>query len=113
MPDQSTTYQKEMATPAHKPGMEAVVNRGPQHAVASEGDTRDSSGNRTGERKTVSPPTQSAFGPSSASDPAPAPPPAQKPPASNHEPLSVIGKVRDQQVSDIVDKAAGSGADNE
>ena len=112
MPDKTTTYEKEMATPSHKPGMEGVVNRGPQHAVASEGDTRDQSGNRTGARKTVSPPTQSAFGPASASDPPP--PPASSPkPASSPDPLSIVGKVRDQQVSDTVDKIAGGKEDGE
>lgn len=105
MPDQHT-YESLMNTPAHKPGMEEHVNRGPQHAVQSEGDARDSSGNREGARRAVSPPTRSAFGADSASDPAP---PAAKPaaPASTDPSLSIVGKVRDQQYSGIVDKMAG------
>lgn len=104
MPDK-TTYQSEMNTPAHKPGMEGVVNRGPQHAVASEGDTRDASGNREGARRTPSAPTQSAFGPVSNSDPAPAPA-KTAPPAPDHEPLSIVGSTRDAQYSKIADDAS-------
>ena len=109
-----TTYQSEMATPAHKPGMEGVVNRGPQHAVPSEGDARDSSGNRQGARRTVSAPTQSAFGPASASDPAPPPaPPAAKPaPSQTTDASGIGGRMREQKIMDTVDKAAGGG-DNE
>lgn len=38
-----TTYESEMNTPAHRPGMEGVVNRGGTPAP----DARDSDGNRT------------------------------------------------------------------
>lgn len=103
MPDK-TTYQSEMNTPAHKPGMQGVVNRGPQHAVPSDGDTRDSSGNRQGARRTVSAPTQSAFGAASKSDPPP--PPDTPPKVASPDPLSIVGKTRDAQVSQIVDDAS-------
>lgn len=89
--------------PLHKPGMEGVVNRGPQHAVPSEGDSRDSSGNRTGARRTVSAPTQSAFGPASASDPPPAP--DTPPKTASPDPLSIVGKTRDAQYDKIVTDA--------
>jgi hypothetical protein len=107
----TTDYAKEMSTPAHKPGMQNVVNRGPQHAVPSEGDARDSDGNRQGPRRTVSPPTQSAFGPASASDPAPAAA-AKAAPSQSTSVSGIGGRMREQQIMDTVDKAAGSG-DNE
>lgn len=61
MPD--PTYESEINQPVHRPGMEGVVNRG---SMASSDDEP---------RHVVSPPTQSAFGPASASDPAPKTPP--------------------------------------
>jgi hypothetical protein len=114
---QPTTYESEINTPSHKPGMESVVNRGSQHAVPSEGDTRDQSGNRTGARRQVSPPTESAFGPASHSDP---PPPTssankQAPPSTPSADMTPGsgGKVREQKITDYVDKAAGTGTDSE
>lgn len=94
-----TTYESEMNQTAHRPGMESVVNRG--------ADARDQSGTREGARRTVAPPTQSAFGAASASDPAPAP--AAKPAATAPDSLGtdIRGKAREQKMNDIIDKAAG------
>lgn len=103
MPD--PTYQSEMSQPVHQPGMEGPVNRGPQHAVASEGDERDSSGNREGARRTVSAPTQSAFGPVSKSDPPPksTPAPAAAAPAEDSPGAGIGGKIRTQKILSQVD----------
>lgn len=100
-PTNTTSYDQEINQPAHRPGMEKVVNR--QHAAD---DPRDSSGTRTGNRPTVSAPTRSAFGPDSASDPAPnSPAPAQAPAASAVN--AIDGGLREQQINEVVDKAAG------
>jgi hypothetical protein len=89
MPPSETTYHSEINQPAHRPGMESVVNRG--------GDARDQSGNREGPRRTVGAGTQSAFGPASASDPAPKAAPAA--PESSSGPAEP-----DDMVMKIVDK---------
>jgi hypothetical protein len=94
----STTYADEMSQPVHKPGMESVVNRGTP-------DT-DKDGNRTGPRRTVSPPTQSAFGPASASDPAPASPkPSAAPTPDPDSAAGIGGKAREATVMGQVDQA--------
>jgi hypothetical protein len=105
-PTRPTTYSDEINQPVHRPGMEKVVNR----QMAD--DPRDASGNRTGDRPTVSAPTRSAFGPDSASAPAPkAAPPASAPASTSQSPVNAIdGKQREQQITDYVDKAAGSGS---
>ena len=100
-PPPSTTYNDEINQPAHRPGMEKVVNR----AIAAD-DPRDSSGNRTAGRPTVSPPTRSAFGPDSASDPAPkeTPAPAATP---DESPVNAIGgRAREDQIMSAVDKSS-------
>ncbi len=88
------TYDSEMNQAAHRPGQEGAVNRGPQHAVPSEGD----------DRHHVSPPTRSAFGADSASDPAPksAPRPA---PATNTAEPSMGNKAGYDPIQSAVDKA--------
>lgn len=100
-PPPSTTYDQEINQPAHRPGMQGVVNR------ASTDDPRDASGNRTGDRPTASPPTRSAFGPDSASSPAPkaaAPAPAATP---DESPVNAIdGKLREDQIMTAVDKSS-------
>jgi hypothetical protein len=107
-PTRTTTYNDEINQPAHRPGMEKVVNR----QMAD--DPRDASGNRTGDRPTVSAPTRSAFGPDSASAPAPkaAPPPAVDPSSTSTSNAvnAIEGKQREGQITDYVDKAAGSGS---
>jgi hypothetical protein len=95
-----TSYAEEMNQPAHRPGMENVVNR--QQAD----DPRDSSGNRTGDRPTVSAPTRSAFGADSASDPAPKSPPGASSSSSDSPVNAVEGHEREQQISSYVDKTA-------
>lgn len=100
-PTPSTTYDQEINQTAHRPGMEGVVNR-----ASSTDDARDSSGNRTAARPTVSPPTRSAFGPDSASDPAPkaAPTPAAAPAAPDGS--GTGGRQREQAIMDTVDKSS-------
>ena len=100
-PTPSTTYSDEINQPAHRPGMQGVVNRG-----SSTDDARDASGNRTGDRPTVSAPTRSAFGPDSASDPPPkaAPAPAAAPPAPDAS--GIGGRQREQTIMDTVDKSS-------
>jgi hypothetical protein len=92
------TYESEMNQPVHKPGMESVVNRG-----AAADDPKDSSGNRSGPRRAVSPPTRSAFGADSASDPAPKAPPQA--PAPTPDASGIGGRMREQQIMDTVDAA--------
>lgn len=82
MPD--PTYESEESQPAHRPGMEKIVNRTNPDGT-----------------KQVSPPTESAFGPASKSDPAPvkAPPPAAPTPAAADSPGSGAGgRVRTQKI---------------
>lgn len=97
MPDK-TTYQSEMSTPSHRPGMEKVVNRAD--------DPKDASGNRQGGRRTVAPPTQSAFGPASASDPAPKAATAAPAPRPSDDASGIGGRMREQKIMDTVDDAA-------
>jgi hypothetical protein len=102
------TYESEINQPAHRPGMEGAVSRGPQHAVPSEGDPRDSSGNRQGGRRTVSPPTRSAFGADSASDPAPHNPAASGSSGTPDElPVGSGGRAREAAIDEVVSKAGG------
>ena len=91
-----TTYDSEINQRAHRPGQEGAVNRGPQHAVPSEGD----------ERHHVSPPTRSAFGADSASDPAPkAAPSAAAAPASDTLGMGGIrGASHEHAIMDTVGK---------
>jgi hypothetical protein len=90
-----TTYDSEINQAAHRPGQEGAVNRGPQHAVPSEGD----------ERHHVSPPTRSAFGADSVSDPPPktAPAPAAEPAESGD--FGIGGRQREHAITEAVDKA--------
>lgn len=94
-----TTYESEMNQPVHRPGMEGVVNRGT--------DARDQSGNREGPRRTVSPPTRSAFGADSASDPAPKAPPKAAPASPSPDGSGIGGRQREQAIMDEVAKAGG------
>lgn len=109
MPDK-TTYESEMNTPAHRPGMEGVVNRGGKnlatHGTGVQDDPKDASGNREGARRTVAPPTQSAFGPRSASDPAPKAPAPAPAPAPSSDGSGIGGRMREQKIMDTVDDAA-------
>lgn len=93
MPQSETTYDSEMNQPAHRPGMEKVVNRGAD-------DARDSSGNREGERRSAAPPTRSAFGADSASAPAPDETPA---PTPDRPSLPISGKARTAANLDTAD----------
>lgn len=81
---QETTYHDEINQPAHRPGMESVVNRG---------DARDASGNREGARRTVSAPTRSAFGADSASDPAPRAAPTETASSGPAEPEDMVMRI--------------------
>jgi len=92
-----TTYEDEMNQSVHRPGMESVVNRG---------DARDASGNREGARRTVSPPTRSAFGADSESDPPPKETPKAAAPAPDSLGTGIGGRQREQKIMDYVDKAA-------
>jgi hypothetical protein len=96
----ANSYDDLINQPAHRPGMDKVVNR--QHAAD---DPRDQSGNRTGDRATPSPPTRSAFGQDSDSDPAPkSPPPAA---GAEESPVNAVaGGEREAQITDYVDKAS-------
>jgi hypothetical protein len=87
MPDK-VTYDSEMNQSVHRPGMEKVVNRAD--------DARDSSGNREGGRRSVAPPTRSAFGADSTSDPAPKEEAPSASPAAT-TPLSIVGTTRTAQ----------------
>lgn len=103
-PPPSTSYDSEINQPAHRPGMEKVVNR-----AAAADDPRDSSGNRTAGRPTVSAPTRSAFGADSVSDPAPKAAPAPAAPAAASPVNAVEGHEREGQITNYVDKASGPG----
>jgi hypothetical protein len=107
----ATTYQGEIGQAVHRPGMEGVVNRGGKNLMthstgvfAITDDPRDQSGNRQGPRRTVSPPTRSAFGPDSASDPAPKEDTPAAP--SSPDPLSIRGNVRTAQNLQTADDAS-------
>lgn len=117
MPDKSSTsYSDEINQPIHKPGMATTVNRGAMAQGsgtmgnsapgASGHDIRDANGTRVGERRTASPPTQSAFGPASASDPAPAAPSAPSAPKPDPDNAAGAGgKAREATVMGQVDNA--------
>lgn len=90
-----TTYESEMRQPSHRPGQEGAVNRGPQHAVPSEGDARHH----------VAPPTRSAFGADSVSDPPPkSAPPATAAPAESGD-FGIGGRQREHAIMEATDKA--------
>jgi hypothetical protein len=104
-------YDDDINQSAARPGMEGPANRGGLSASVTEvssktgeNDMRDQSGNRSGPRRTVSPPTRSAFGPDSASDPAPpkTPPPAAAAPSSPGSGRG--GRQRTQAIEDAADK---------
>ena len=88
------TYDSEINQPAHRSGMSDAVNRGPQHAVPSEGD----------ERHHVSPSTRSAFGADSLGDPPPKTPPKASPSPNASEP-TMGNKAGYDPIQDAVDKA--------
>jgi hypothetical protein len=116
MPDKSSTsYADEINQPIHKPGMAGTVNRGAMASGsgtmgdsdpgAAGHDLRDANGTRLGERRTASPPTQSAFGPASASDPAPAAPASPPKAPDPDSAVGVGGKARETNVMGQVDAA--------
>lgn len=92
-----TTYDSELNQPAHRPGMEGVVNRG--------ADARDTSGNRVaGERPTVGAGHVDPF--SVAGDPAPKGTP-KTPPTPSTDGSGLGGRERENTIMEQVAKAGG------
>jgi hypothetical protein len=89
-----TTYESEINQPAHRPGMESVVNRGV-----------DADGNRTGDRPTVAAGKIDPF--SVAGDPAPKTPAKTPPSSPSADGSGSGGRQREQVIMDNVDKASG------
>ena len=112
-----TTYESEMNQPAHRPGMESVVNRGPAVKMQSRNapepimQSRDKNGNETqAERPTVAPGRIDPF--SIKDDPAPkrTPAPANSAPAGTDQQTNqgisgIGGRTRESQVMNATDKA--------
>lgn len=96
-----TTYDSEMNQPAHRPGMEGVVNRA---------DARDQSGSRTGERPTVGAGKVDPFSVQGNGAPKGTAPPGDAPAAAGGEPASGLksgigGRQREAAIMDATDKA--------
>jgi hypothetical protein len=107
-----TTYESEINQPAHRPGMESVVNRGPAQKMGVQNkpmpimQARDQSGNETqDDRPKVAPGRTDPF--SVAGDPAPKTPAKTPPSSPSADGSGSGGREREQVIMDNVDKASG------